>query len=215
MSSVHNHLNDSIYHDNRLKYKGHGQIESATESSSIAHVMGHELTHVAEFRAEARREGSHVHSIDVKIDYEIRNGKLVAVSGETKALTYKKPEALNFSQDEESEVLSMSQNSSEETDENIVSNSQKEQSSSINNEYEQTESELNRVNQQIQILRNSKQTQDQENVKKLEARKEELEIQKREYIMQNLLKDISQEISKTSNQLLMMNVTGNFVDLSV
>lgn len=73
-----------------LAYIGHGQLESSPASTSVLHVIGHELDHVTEFRNDAIRDRAEIHSIDMKIDYEFRNGKLVAVSGETSATIRKK-----------------------------------------------------------------------------------------------------------------------------
>ncbi|XDD50362.1 hypothetical protein AB3N59_00630 [Leptospira sp. WS92.C1] len=78
--------------DESLHYIGHGQLESSPASTSILHVISHELGHVAEFRSEAARDRAEIRSLDMKIHYEFRNGKLVAVSGETQAVTTKKSE---------------------------------------------------------------------------------------------------------------------------
>lgn len=76
--------------DMSVKYIGHGQLESAPQASSILHVISHELGHVAEFRNEAIRDSAEIRSLDVSIEYEMRDGKLVAVAGETRATTVKK-----------------------------------------------------------------------------------------------------------------------------
>lgn len=76
-----------------VHYIGHGRLESAPENFSILHVISHELGHVNEFKKEAIRENADIAEIRVKIDYEmLENGKLVAVSGETSAVTRKRPE---------------------------------------------------------------------------------------------------------------------------
>lgn len=75
--------------DTSVKYIGHGQLESAPQASSILHVISHELGHVAEFRNEAIRDRAEIRSLDVSIEYEMRDGKLVAVAGETRATTVK------------------------------------------------------------------------------------------------------------------------------
>lgn len=76
-----------------IHYIGHGRLESSPENFSILHVVSHELSHVQEFKNEAFRENADVAEIRVKIDYEMReNGKLVAVSGETSAVTRKRKE---------------------------------------------------------------------------------------------------------------------------
>jgi hypothetical protein len=83
--------NDTIY------YIGHGLLEKASSNNSIMHVISHELDHVAEFKSQAIKDHAEIRSLDMKIDYEYRNGKMVAVSGETSVLmepvkeTSKKP----------------------------------------------------------------------------------------------------------------------------
>lgn len=66
-------------------YKGHGLIERATPSNSVGHVLLHELRHLQEFQNEARVTGREVVNPRISIDYEFRDGKLVAVSGEARA----------------------------------------------------------------------------------------------------------------------------------
>lgn len=73
--------NDTLY------YVGHGQLEKSPASTSVMHVISHELDHVAEFKSQAIRDRAEIRSLDIKIDYEYRNGKLVAVGGETSVLT--------------------------------------------------------------------------------------------------------------------------------
>jgi hypothetical protein len=75
-----------------VSYVGHGRLESSPETLSPLHVIAHEMGHVQEFRGEAIREGSEVRDIHVKINYEIRDGRMVAVSGETSATTQKRIE---------------------------------------------------------------------------------------------------------------------------
>jgi hypothetical protein len=78
--------------DRRVSYVGHGQLESSPETMSPLHVIAHEMGHVQEFRGEAYRSGSEIRDIHVKINYEIRDGRMVAVSGETSATTQKRVE---------------------------------------------------------------------------------------------------------------------------
>jgi len=81
----------------RVSYLGHGQLESSTENLSSLQVISHELGHVQEFRREAREDGADIRSLDVKIHYELRGGKLVAVGGETSVLTAKRNEEITTS----------------------------------------------------------------------------------------------------------------------
>jgi len=79
------HFNpNSTLLDSEILYKGHGKIESASESSSILHVISHELEHVAEFKAQANKDEVQIRSIEMQIHFEFRDGRLVAVGGETK-----------------------------------------------------------------------------------------------------------------------------------
>ncbi|PJZ80369.1 hypothetical protein [Leptospira meyeri] len=80
-------MNVDLLKDRRVNYVGHGQLESAPESLSALHVISHELGHAAEFKNQAFREGREVQSVQVKINYELRDGRMVAVSGETHAVT--------------------------------------------------------------------------------------------------------------------------------
>ncbi|TGN19426.1 hypothetical protein [Leptospira idonii] len=83
------------YQDNRVSFVGHGRLESSTENLSALHVIAHELGHVQEFKNQAFQEGSEVRSVQVKINYEMRDGRMVAVSGETSATTQKRPESIS------------------------------------------------------------------------------------------------------------------------
>lgn len=85
--SPFNRMNVDLLKDRRVNFVGHGQLESAPESLSALHVISHELGHAAEFKREAIQEGREVQSVQVKINYELRDGRMVAVSGETHAVT--------------------------------------------------------------------------------------------------------------------------------
>ena len=51
------------------------------------HVISHEPDHVAEFKSRRSATKQQIRNLDIKIDYEFRNGKLVAVGGETSVIT--------------------------------------------------------------------------------------------------------------------------------
>lgn len=91
--SPFNRMNVDLLKDRRVNYVGHGQLESAPESLSALHVISHELGHASEFKNEAFREGREVQSVQVKINYELRDGRMVAVSGETHAVTRPKSQS--------------------------------------------------------------------------------------------------------------------------
>ncbi|XDD47012.1 hypothetical protein AB3N60_02675 [Leptospira sp. WS39.C2] len=80
-------MNVDLQRDRRVNYVGHGRLESAPESLSALHVISHELGHAQEFKNEAFREGREIQTLQVKINYELRDGRMVAVSGETHAVT--------------------------------------------------------------------------------------------------------------------------------
>ena len=84
---------DHIKEDVRIHYKGHGKLESAPTSSSIIHVIAHELDHVTEFKARAVRDKVDIRNLDMKINFEFRDGKLVAVGGKTQVTTSPRPRA--------------------------------------------------------------------------------------------------------------------------
>ncbi len=73
--------------DTSIHYIGHGLLEKSPASTSVMHVIGHELDHVAEFKSKAIRDKAEIRSLDVKIDYELRDGKMVAVGGKTTVTT--------------------------------------------------------------------------------------------------------------------------------
>lgn len=85
--SSFNRMNVDLQRDRRVSYIGHGTLESAPETLSALHVISHELGHAQEFKNEAFREGRDIQSVQVKINYELRDGRMVAVSGETHAIT--------------------------------------------------------------------------------------------------------------------------------
>ncbi|MEM7181986.1 MAG: hypothetical protein AAF518_13800 [Spirochaetota bacterium] len=70
-------------HNSTVHYHGHGVLENAASHDSISHVMGHELVHVGELKQEAFLLGGNLKYLDIELGYEFRDGKVVAVSGET------------------------------------------------------------------------------------------------------------------------------------
>ncbi|EOQ89876.1 hypothetical protein LEP1GSC202_1670 [Leptospira yanagawae serovar Saopaulo str. Sao Paulo = ATCC 700523] len=85
--STFSRMNVDLQKDRRVNYVGHGRLESAPESLSALHVISHELGHAQEFKNEAYLKGREVQSVHVKINYELRDGRMVSVSGETEAVT--------------------------------------------------------------------------------------------------------------------------------
>lgn len=75
-----------------IDYTGHGVVERATESTSVAHVMAHERAHLAQYQTLARAKGLEVVAEDIDIRLEMRNGVPVAVAGQATA-TLRPPQA--------------------------------------------------------------------------------------------------------------------------
>ncbi len=69
-----------------IRYKGHGQLESASPSSSVGHVVLHELRHVHEFHARAEQERRAILHEDVDIQFAFVDGQLVAIAGRATAV---------------------------------------------------------------------------------------------------------------------------------
>lgn len=76
---------EEIYKNHNVHYIGHGQLESSAENFSTIHVISHEMNHVSEFKSEANKLGMDIADLNIHVHYELRNGKLVAVAGETEA----------------------------------------------------------------------------------------------------------------------------------
>ncbi|MFQ6112062.1 MAG: hypothetical protein ACE5LX_08560, partial [Nitrospinota bacterium] len=76
----------------KVYYKGHFGPESAVPSQSVSYVAQHELRHLQEFRSRALREGREVRNAHFSVDFEWREGRLVAVGGKAEALLVNRPE---------------------------------------------------------------------------------------------------------------------------
>jgi len=69
-----------------ISYQGHGMIEHATSTNSIAHVINHERRHIAQFEDQANFENKEIVSEEITINYQYIDGKIVAVAGRAKAI---------------------------------------------------------------------------------------------------------------------------------
>ena len=212
-----------------LRYIGHGQLESSPASTSVLHVVGHELDHVAEFRNDAIRDNADIRSIEMKIDYEFRDGKLVAVSGKTTATTQKKPER-DFSKIGETESLEKKENSKVENTGEVAKNFK------ISLEEKNLHIRLGHLESELSKLENDNGYIDPE-VKDIQGRKEEarrveLKEKKRELEIelanfrikeqieksQEVLKDVQNDVQKNSFQFLKIQPpkkAGSLLDISV
>jgi hypothetical protein len=87
--------------DYNISYAGHGMIEHATKTNSIAHVVAHENRHLDHFESYARFHGKEIIREDISIRYEYVDGKIVAVAGKATAAMRDKPVE---QQDQQSEL---------------------------------------------------------------------------------------------------------------
>ena len=77
--------------DYNISYAGHGMIEHATKTNSIAHVAAHEKRHIDHFENYARFHGKEIIRENISIRYEFVDGKIVAVAGRATATMRDKP----------------------------------------------------------------------------------------------------------------------------
>ncbi|AVV50511.1 hypothetical protein [Leptospira santarosai] len=193
--------------DESLHYIGHGQLESAPASASVLHVISHELGHVAEFRSEAMRDRAEIRSLNMKIHYEFRNGKLVAVAGETEAVTVQKPEETT-----QKNEISRDESSNEEG----VSKKE-EKSYTFGNELEDKEkqilSEIRKIESELQTFEVKRKLEEEkgfDSVRKveLEERKRKLEMalnqEKLKMILEDTLNTFKEFIDKQARTGLKM-----------
>ncbi|RHX82258.1 hypothetical protein [Leptospira yasudae] len=189
-----------IPRDESLHYIGHGQLESSPASTSVLHVISHELGHVAEFRSEAMRDRAEIRSLDMKIHYEFRNGKLVAVSGETQAVTAKKSEETP----RKNEMFQPLEESPEEKE--AVQKEEKADASKIRLEDKEKQilSEIRKIESELKTFETENQGAEQE--KGIDStRKTELEERKRKLEMalnQEKLKSILEDTMETFQELV-------------
>lgn len=186
-----------IPRDESLHYIGHGQLESSPASTSVLHVISHELGHVAEFRSEAMRDRADIRSLNMKIHYEFRNGKLVAVSGETEAVTVKKSE-------EKSNPEKLSETQSPKEKEAAEKEKKDETSKSeLEDKEKQILSEIRRVESELKAFESEKDSEPENGIRsprkaELEERKRKLEIS----LNQEKLKSILEKTLDTFGELM-------------
>lgn len=186
-----------IPRDESLHYIGHGQLESSPASSSVLHVISHELGHVAEFRSEAMRDRADIRSLNMKIHYEFRNGKLVAVSGETEAVTVKKSE-------DKSTQEKLAETETPQEKEKVEKDKKAETSKSeLEDKEKQILSEIRRVESELKTFESEKKSETENEIRS--ARKVELEERKRKLEMslnQEKLKSILEDTLDTFHELM-------------
>lgn len=186
-----------IPRDESLHYIGHGQLESSPASTSVLHVISHELGHVAEFRSEAMRDRADIRSLNMKIHYEFRNGKLVAVSGETEAVTVKKSE-------DKSTQEKLAETETPQEKEKVEKDKKAETSKSeLEDKEKQILSEIRRVESELKTFESEKKSETENEIRS--PRKVELEERKRKLEMslnQEKLKSILEDTLDTFHELM-------------
>ncbi|EPG50646.1 hypothetical protein [Leptospira kirschneri] len=181
--------------DESLYYIGHGQLESAPASTSVLHVISHELGHVAEFKSEAMRDRAEIRSLNMKIHYEFRNGKLVAVAGETEAITTKKSEETLRKDTEITQQESLKEKDFPKKEETSKTKSEDRE--------KQILSEIRRIESELKIFETKKNAEEEKGFDSI--RKTELEEKKRKLEMvlsQEKLKAILKDTMDTFKELI-------------
>ncbi|AXR59884.1 hypothetical protein [Leptospira mayottensis] len=206
--------------DESLHYIGHGQLESAPASVSVLHVISHELGHVAEFRSEAMKDRAEIRSLNMKIHYEFRNGKLVAVAGETEAVTAQKSEETT-----QKNEIPWDESSKKE---NVLKKEEKSYTSGdgLEDKEKQILSEIRKIESELHTFEVKRRVEEKgfDPVRKveLEERKRKLEMalsqEKLKMILEdtlNTFKELIDKQAQTSLRILNANVsvkTGNIFD---
>ncbi|EMS86563.1 hypothetical protein [Leptospira noguchii] len=209
-----------IPRDESLYYIGHGQLESAPASTSVLHVISHELGHVAEFKSEAIRDRAEIRSLNMKIHYEFRNGKLVAVAGETEVITAKKPEETSHKSNEISQQDSWKEKDLPKKEETSKTKSEDRE--------KQILSEIRRIESELKIFetkKNGEKESDSIRKTELEEKKRKLEMVLSQEKLKTVLKDtmdtfreLMDKQTRMSLKIFNTNVSdklGNFLDAKV
>lgn len=175
-----------IYKNHNVHYIGHGQLESSSENFSTLHVISHEMNHVSEFKSEASKLNMDIANLEVHVHYELRNGKLVAVSGETEA-TY-----LPKNKDEVKDSYISYSNLNQETD-----SFKKEKTDKLENKLNEVELDLknyyynNFLDEEKDELNQISQGNKKIHLKEL---KEKLELELEALKFEELVKDLKEDL---------------------
>lgn len=210
-----------IPRDESLYYIGHGQLESAPASTSVLHVISHELGHVAEFKSEALRDRAEIRSLNMKIHYEFRNGKLVAVAGETEVVTAKKSEETLRKDTETSQQESLKEKDFPKKEETSKTKSEDRE--------KQILSEIRRIESELKIFETKRDVEEKgfDSIRKteLEEKKRKLEMVLSQEKLKAVLKDtmdtfkeLMDKQTRMSLKIFNTNVSdklGNFLDARI
>ncbi|MCC5813962.1 MAG: hypothetical protein JJT78_04340 [Leptospira sp.] len=183
-----------------IHYIGHGRLESSPENFSILHVVAHELSHVQEFKNEAFRENADIAEIRVKIDYEMRpNGKMVAVSGETTAVTQKKSESDSnsslfepYTKEKKNSHNQIDEENEKESNEKKISSQEKMNELNRISRKDNLEAKLEKVESELKNLKNI----DEKYLDNLDMKKQELSREKRKVEEEIRLLKMEEETKK-------------------
>lgn len=210
-----------IPRDESLYYIGYGQLESAPASTSVLHVISHELGHVAEFKSEALRDRAEIRSLNMKIHYEFRNGKLVAVAGETEVVTAKKSEETLRKDIETSQQESLKEKDFPKKEETSKTKSEDRE--------KQILSEIRRIESELKIFETKRDVEEKgfDSIRKteLEEKKRKLEMVLSQEKLKAVLKDtmdtfkeLMDKQTRMSLKIFNTNVSdklGNFLDARI
>ncbi|ASV04906.1 hypothetical protein ACO2J1_04940 [Leptospira interrogans] len=210
-----------IPRDESLYYIGHGQLESAPASTSVLHVISHELGHVTEFKSEALRDRAEIRSLNMKIHYEFRNGKLVAVAGETEVVTAKKSEETLRKDIETSQQESLKEKDFPKKEETSKTKSEDRE--------KQILSEIRRIESELKIFETKRDVEEKgfDSIRKteLEEKKRKLEMVLSQEKLKAVLKDtmdtfkeLMDKQTRMSLKIFNTNVSdklGNFLDARI
>lgn len=210
-----------IPRDESLYYIGHGQLESAPASTSVLHVISHELGHVAEFKSEALRDRAEIRSLNMKIHYEFRNGKLVAVAGETEVVTAKKSEETLRKDIETSQQESLKEKDFPKKEETSKTKSEDRE--------KQILSEIRRIESELKIFETKRDVEEKgfDSIRKteLEEKKRKLEMVLSQEKLKAVLKDTMDTFKELMDKQTRMSLKifntnvydklGNFLDARI
>ncbi|WP_078125546.1 hypothetical protein [Leptospira alexanderi] len=216
-----NKIQLSVPRDESLHYIGHGQLESAPASTSVLHVISHELGHVAELRSEAMRDRAEIRSLNMKIHYEFQNGKLVAVAGETEAVAVQRSEETTRKNEISWDKSSKKEDVPKKEEKSYTSNN------GLEDKEKQILSEIRKIESELQTFEAKRKVEEEQgfdSVRKveLEERKRKLEMalnqEKLKMILEdtlNTFKELIDKQTQTSLRILNANAfvkTGHIFD---
>jgi hypothetical protein len=198
-----------------ISYQGHGMIEKATKTNSIAHVINHENRHINEFKDYARFHNKEISQENITINYQFIDGKIVAVAGKATAVLKDKPP-------DENSVTEARQTKTVETPFNGESGKNISLDQKLDKISNRIESALAKIDSELSKIENSNSTDENalanpiseltpDNTA-LEAKKSELttklnqiKSEKLEKQSENILNDVAQLFADAANIMKAIN----------